>query len=29
MDPLQHTFYMLLRIFAYKKRAITGQLSQR
>ncbi len=28
-DPLQHAFYLLLRIFANKNRAITGRLSQR
>jgi len=28
-DPLQHTSYVLLRIFAHKNRAVTGRLSQR
>ena len=28
-DPLQRTFYVRLRIFAHKKPAITGRLSQR
>ena len=28
-DPLQRTFYMLLRMFAYKKPAITGRLARR
>ena len=28
-DPLQHAFYVLLRMFAHKNRAITGRLSRR
>jgi hypothetical protein len=28
-DPLQQAFYMLLRIFAHKKAAITGSLARR